>query len=613
MKANPPVDFALVDPHERYRQLNAKFFDGRLHAHVPITFAPLKRASGETRIQIIAVPPYNIAEVKSRARFLPIGPDMARILISGITLSSLIKYDESEFDLVLLHEMCHVAVAQMGWPWEHHGHNFAAEAQRVGRLAGVRIPLTHEAKGEVDGKARDVGIFLATNRVGDKAFCLFSPKALPDFVEKAKTDSLTYGNVKVFVARTKLWARFPVKRIPERYGFRLWKWKPEFDAELAGGRLEFEVSFDEEAMERRRRERDEQRAASRRAAGNPSKARHVYVGTLLNPVDHKPYAVTWDPDVKHCYIVTPASGPFIGKVWGDGYFEDDPGDEMGASAKSGCPRSHTPAGVKKKGAGLGLMLYSGLAMVAAFSHENLHRRKSLRLPNVKGTCISSYPEARSEAASKWWDAQAERGFTTKETIEVEGTEECDSDSYDIDVDNDVLGIDEVDVRRRASRSHSGVNHIKDFSVSGTATVEYEYCSGAEDQSIEIDRLEFSSVVEAGLVIHVNEDLSELHTKLPPLKLFKEIDLSDVRDFGFFKLVEDAYIRIAADEQDGTTPDDFRRFLQRSVPFWAHSKDEVREREAGAFSGYARNPGAEHSKAWLAQYGKLIEAEAEAGL
>lgn len=236
MKKNPPIDFAAVDPQARYRELNRKYFGGRLPDHMPVTFKPLKGRSGECRTRVIAVPPYTITDVKSRARYQPVGSNMARIMVTGIVLSSLLRYDERDFDGVLLHEMCHVSTALMGWIFEDHGANFLEEARRVGAASGLKVPLTHDTKGAEVTKAKRTGVAIF-ERGPDQVYYLFDTKSLEAFTQKVKSDSTQFDRARVMVVTSGVWAHSTVKKVPEKYGTRYWKLSADVARDVAGAEV----------------------------------------------------------------------------------------------------------------------------------------------------------------------------------------------------------------------------------------------------------------------------------------------------------------------------------------------------------------------------------------
>lgn len=349
------------------------------------------------------------------------------------------------------------------------------------------------------------------------------------------------------------------------------------------------------------------------ARKNPPSAEAIYIATLLNPVDKKPYAITWNVRAQRVYVVTPKADPGTGDIMGEGYFEDD-----GHEAKStGCPRSNTPGGVKKKGVGLGLMLYSGLALTAAYSYNaSEQHRRAKGLPKTVGTCISSSPDNRSRLATAWWEAQVARGFAEEKEVEGGDEEECEDDDFDVEMDADSV-IDQDSMERKVQRKHGGDARLKDYSV-GSVTVSYEYCTGDEDGGeTTVQVLEAESVASSRIVLDANDkidDLFDWNKDAAPLDIFKEMDLSDVSDLGFIQMIEDQFVVVAEiqgrDEEAGT----FQKFLRTKIPFWLGSKGEVEHRKAGAFRGYSRNKGEpEYSKLWEQTYGEAIAAEEASGL
>lgn len=337
----------------------------------------------------------------------------------------------------------------------------------------------------------------------------------------------------------------------------------------------------------------------------------VYIATLINPVDHKPYAVTWNAEDQKVYIIhPPAFAPHVGEIVGEGYFEDDEHDMYGGSvADTGCPRSHTPGGVTKRGAGLGLMLYSGLALTMAYTAGiSASKRKGLNLPHRHPkACISSGPKGRSTKATKWWEAQRERGYV-EEVSGGESEHVCEDDTTSYPIDAESLGIDSDFVSREAEEQHSDISEIEvdDFSIDeDSVTVRYRFCGwreGSEDGGTYV--LKAKEVLDSGMVIDANEAITEDYT-VPSLEVMRGLDLSGIEDWGFLKMIEDAFVFA-----DGTA-EDFRRFLSKQISPFLSRQGEKEGRAAGAYRGYARNP-VEHSKAWLELYGDLIEAEEKAG-
>ena len=338
-----------------------------------------------------------------------------------------------------------------------------------------------------------------------------------------------------------------------------------------------------------------------RAEANPIK--RYYVATLLNPVDKKPYALSWDPRGRRLYVVTPAAEPSEdAEVWGQGHL-DSGTEDYGKSVKpTGCPRSHTPDGVKKHGVGLGLMLYAGLAIAAKWASvvpSSFASRAGL--PRASNGCISSYADGRSYEATKWWESQVERGFAEEDTIEVEGEKErdCTDESFKISGSDVHRIVKSTPLLEAVAEEFSNyeIDNVDADEVSGTASVCNET---AETDSITVQLLTFDSVDEAKLILHVREDLDDAHSNLPPVALLDEIDMSDIVDPAFFDMITNVYV--AASEESGDEDDAaaFQKFLKRR-PFW------VPDNKSGAkpFRGY-ENAGKEYSEEWLKTYGGFIE-------
>jgi len=114
-----------------------------------------------------------------------------------------------------------------------------------------------------------------------------------------------------------------------------------------------------------------------------------YVATLINPKDHRPVRVITDGYVT--FIGMPVEDLRDFRFVGKGYY----GDER--YGPDDCLRSHTPGGVSKKSAGLGLMLYSGMALASALADDDAPDKP----------CIGS-DSGRSDQADKFWRSAVEQ-------------------------------------------------------------------------------------------------------------------------------------------------------------------------------------------------------------
>lgn len=236
MSQNPPIDFAVIDPQKRYRDFNRRFFGSRLPSDLPIIFKPLKSRSGETRSTIKAIGGHTVSSLRSHARFMPLPASMAEIRVNAIVLSNLMRYDEGDFDAILLHEMCHASVALSGWAFEQHGHNFMEEARRVSKESGVKIPLTHDTRGSEVSKAKKTGVVISEGK-DRTVYYLFDPKALEEFKEKAESDSVQFDKTRVLIVTSGVWAHAVVKKKPERYGTRYWRLTPDVTRDISGAEM----------------------------------------------------------------------------------------------------------------------------------------------------------------------------------------------------------------------------------------------------------------------------------------------------------------------------------------------------------------------------------------
>ncbi len=131
-------------------------------------------------------------------------------------------------------------------------------------------------------------------------------------------------------------------------------------------------------------------------------------GIIVNPKSGVPFHVTKEHGGS--YIRIRAQD---GRSIGDGYLDDGDSDYSRVAEATGCPRTHTPGGVRERGGGYGTVLYSALAL---WAHAGLGE-----------TCVSSagdWSGGRSSSASDWWDAAVDRGFAERvqHSITTDGEE-----------------------------------------------------------------------------------------------------------------------------------------------------------------------------------------------
>lgn len=236
VESNPPINFIEIDPQARYREFNRKYFGGKLPSNLPITLKPLKGRSGSCKFTLAAVAPHTIATLREVNRYRPVTPDMGRVTLTAIDLSNLMRYDEVDFDGILLHEMVHAFIAIMGWPFDNHGREFLEEARHVQKASGIKIPITHDTKGAEVSKAKRTGVALF-ERGPDKAYYLFDPKELEAFTQKVKSDCTQFDTARVMLVTSGVWARSTVKKKPEKYGTRYWKLSEDIAKDIAGAEI----------------------------------------------------------------------------------------------------------------------------------------------------------------------------------------------------------------------------------------------------------------------------------------------------------------------------------------------------------------------------------------
>jgi hypothetical protein len=241
----------------------------------------------------------------------------------------------------------------------------------------------------------------------------------------------------------------------------------------------------------------------------------VYLATLINPVDHRLYDVVYAD--RQVHIVAPMPNEEYvdpGKSiysFGEGHADlhDTKDVEMGR-IELHLARSHTPGGVGKKGSGQGLILYCGLSIYTKFR-------------GLDG--VYSSVESRSEAATKWWRTQVDRGFADEDSAHVTGytTTEVDLES--------AVNVDDFYARDLFDKDSDAVENIQITDISPSA-VEVEL---SVEGTVQFQYLSAEKVAESGYCVAWNtedSDIDELfsqHGQGQPKEVILGIDLSTTAD------------------------------------------------------------------------------------
>lgn len=240
----------------------------------------------------------------------------------------------------------------------------------------------------------------------------------------------------------------------------------------------------------------------------------LYIATLINPVDHRLYTVVWNEG--EIEIISPTNEDEI-EVWGKGLLaeEDFPAQE------TNCPRTHTPSGVVAKGRGLGLILYSGLALAAAISTKmSRTERREYDLPADMEACISSSDEGpgRSTEASRWWKKQVELGFARESGVQGE----CEGESIHGEVDADNV-YDEDKILEELDRA----GDISDIDGQLRGTIHFTFCPRDMDAQV----IEATTIFAKGLVFDWNDRLKDFADDAPTLtkEILLEMNLGGITE------------------------------------------------------------------------------------
>jgi hypothetical protein len=258
----------------------------------------------------------------------------------------------------------------------------------------------------------------------------------------------------------------------------------------------------------------------------------IYIASLLNPADHKPYTIYFRPPTSvarknHIFGQTFVYTPGQNKEVGHAFIEVSPGDEEKIYQKTGCVRSHTPLGVKKKarGKGLGLMLYSGTCLATAYLYASSKDRKRWKIPESIQPCIQSAYGKRTESADLWWEKQVAKRFAKFMT---------DCDFKDTINANRLLASSKfkealeevVESEHTDEYGQVGVYDIPPEEIEITGKVKYNYC-------LIYNILLIDSVLRSRMILDLNPIIAaKFNWKKPKNSVLSQIDLSDIKDKEF---------------------------------------------------------------------------------
>ena len=235
-----------------------------------------------------------------------------------------------------------------------------------------------------------------------------------------------------------------------------------------------------------------------------SKVRKMsYVATFINPVDHRLYDIV-HTGARSISVIQPIpraeyegrtfkEGEYFYYEFGTGHFDRD--DEISYEGEE-YYRSHTPGGVAVKGTGLGLMLYSGLAIAVTDQY---------------GAGIFSVSGDRSAQAEAWWESQSQRGFVSEETITS-----SEQETVEADIDEDMVKCQVGPMDCEVEIESVDPDRV------------YVDVSYYTEKQVQI--LPAATVVDAGFTLAWNEESYDLfENDLPPIEVISEIDLSTTAD------------------------------------------------------------------------------------
>ena len=171
------IEFHNYNLYSKYNEYNSKLFGGIL-PKIPITWGPLKRASGITvcKTQLSNDPQdrmlrlFNKKEKYKNAKAIPGS--------ISIKISNLLKRSELSLDKILIHEMIHVYFFHIGDFTVNHGAKFQKMCKDLSTKIGFEIPLTDIIDGTVESVVeKPITVVLAKKHSGDYSFSIISAKS----------------------------------------------------------------------------------------------------------------------------------------------------------------------------------------------------------------------------------------------------------------------------------------------------------------------------------------------------------------------------------------------------------------------------------------------------
>jgi hypothetical protein len=322
----------------------------------------------------------------------------------------------------------------------------------------------------------------------------------------------------------------------------------------------------------------------------------AYIATLISPVNHRLYDVIVyggeteivNPLPYSVYVSVSKDAVLFENRLAVGYYDEDDEVEL---EEGTFYRSHTPRGASEKGIGLGLLLYSGLALSAKWDGGNAG--------------IYSSMDQRSSDATKWWKNQVRRDYAEESSSTKSACTEVDVDFSDAAEEEGKsglayeLGVDEDTV------------HVEDVEPSSAYV---QVCGYGE---LEIQYLTADRVAERGLIVAYNDedaDLSDIEqslTVVPPAVLLG-VKLDNVRDPNVINEI----VRGLHDQ--GVPQSEIAKFLETVpaemfpqirgdvLPILGQETFDFLEYEGPPRRRMQKNP--THSAAWQSFFGNLTESE-----
>ena len=208
--------FSKFDLRKKFDEFNNRYFDGKIPSDIKLKFKKFKGATGVTRAKV--------SNIVGGRRRKYIKQENAVITGLSITMSTLIRFDEAEFDKFFLHEMIHAYLFTNGWPYDNHDIEFKDMARDVGQKAGLVIPLTHEFIGGevISAEDKKLGcLVIHEKRFPEPLFLLFHLKYLDEWVAYVDKMAVVIRlPAEILVVKTRAWALAKVTRKPTRSALR---------------------------------------------------------------------------------------------------------------------------------------------------------------------------------------------------------------------------------------------------------------------------------------------------------------------------------------------------------------------------------------------------------